>query len=62
MFALTIQCFMDELQAYQPEMYELASRGLEKMKKIVVNPGGSLGLQMHYHRVNIGLLLAVRPR
>jgi len=53
---------MDELQAYQPEMYELASRGLEKMKKIVVNPGGSLGLQMHYHRANIGLLLAVRPR
>ena len=31
MFAFTIQCFMDELQAYQPQVYELAASGLTEM-------------------------------
>lgn len=31
MFAFTIHCFMDELRAYQPEVYELAEGGLDGM-------------------------------
>lgn len=31
MFAFTIQCFMDELRAYQPAVYELAESGLDGM-------------------------------
>jgi mannose-1-phosphate guanylyltransferase/mannose-6-phosphate isomerase len=31
MFAFTIHCFMDELRAYQPEVYELAKSGLDGM-------------------------------
>jgi len=31
MFAFTIQCFMEELKAYQPQVYELAESSLDKM-------------------------------
>ena len=31
MFAFTIRCFMEELQAYQPAVYELAESGLDGM-------------------------------
>lgn len=31
MFAFTIHCFMEELQAYQPKVYELVESGLDKM-------------------------------
>mgnify|MGYP001268947047 CR=1 FL=1 len=34
MFAFTIQCFMEELRAYQPKIYELAASDLEGMTAI----------------------------
>ena len=33
MFAFTIQCFMEELAAYQSDIYELVQSGLDGMKK-----------------------------
>ena len=32
-----------------------------QVKRIVVNPGAALSLQMHHHRTDIGLLYAARP-